>query len=232
MSDYKISGSGTICGGEYTAIEASGSTHLDGDIKCTSMRTSGSCHGKANLCCEGAIHSSGSFSCEGDVKAQEMHSSGSTTCSSFSGGVLSCSGVFRCLGKMDAERVDASGAFHCGNLEAETLKLSGAINVDGQINTGEVDIRLASTLCCRAGSVVGGKISIRPEARGFFRLFHIGSFCTELIEGDELTLDSVEADTVRAENVRVGKGCRIKRLEYSGNAEIDPAAVVGESIKL
>jgi cytoskeletal protein CcmA (bactofilin family) len=55
---------------------------------------------------------------------------------------------------------------------------------------------------------------------------------TELIEGDEISLEWTKAKTVRGKQVTIGEGCEIERVEYSQSLEVDEAAEVKEQVKL
>jgi hypothetical protein len=48
----------------------------------------------------------------------------------------------------------------------------------------------------------------------------------ESIEGDEITLEGVETPLVVGKNVRIGEGCRIGTVRYSGVLEVSENAAV------
>lgn len=232
MNDCKLSGSQEIGGGEYARVSGSGSLKINGSIKCEEMRISGSCKVEGSIDCENEIYCSGSFSADGKIAAKEFGVSGSSSFGGFSGGILKCSGSICVKGDIKAKEVEQSGSLSCKNLEADSLDLSGKIAADGQINSEKVRIKLSCISDSRAESVVGSKIkiysAIGSRVFGFIRSY----FETQTIEGDDIDLDYVVADCVRGKDIRIGKHCRIKRVEASGSLYVDDKAEVGEKVKI
>ena len=72
--DIRISGSGTITGGDYNNISISGGGKWNGDVECTSFRVSGGAKGNGDIKASQEIAVSGSFKsqsavyCGGSVK--------------------------------------------------------------------------------------------------------------------------------------------------------------------
>ena len=58
------------------------------------------------------------------------------------------------------------------------------------------------------------------------------SVVTDTIEADEVDLESTRARIVRGVNIRIGKGCEIDRIEYSGTIEHEPSAVIREIVQI
>jgi len=48
----------------------------------------------------------------------------------------------------------------------------------------------------------------------------------ETVEGDEVFLENTRADVVRGSKVTIGRGCRVKRVEYAESLEVDESAQV------
>lgn len=76
MENIKISGAGTVVGGEYDEISISGSGKIKGRTKCNTLKSSGS------ICCDetlevNVLKTSGSAKFEGDLKVNEGKTSGS-----------------------------------------------------------------------------------------------------------------------------------------------------------
>ena len=53
-----------------------------------------------------------------------------------------------------------------------------------------------------------------------------GSFECESIEGDEITLEKATCALVSGKNIKIGAGCVIEKLVYSGDVDISSSAVV------
>ncbi len=62
--------------------------------------------------------------------------------------------------------------------------------------------------------------------------FGKGEFESTLIEGDNLFLEGVKADTVRGSVVRIGEDCVIDKVEYSDTIRIAENSMVKEQVEL
>lgn len=247
--DMNISGSSTMPGGEYGSVSISGAGKINGSLKCTGLHCSGAAriHGSAD--CSGEIRSSGSVKIEGSAHCQSLSASGSLIVDaeltvqqqSHSSGSVHVSG------HLTADEIHASGsldaqAVHCrefkcsgacriaGDLEAETAVLSGAAEIGGLLNAEAVE--LAPSRYVHIGAIGGSSIRIHQrDTTTLFGLFRTNSGCAKIgsIEGDEIALEYVEAETVRGRNVHIGAGCKIGRVEYSGTLTAEPGTV-GQSV--
>ena len=70
MNDIRISGSGSVGGGEYNSVHISGSGRIDGAVTCKTYASSGSSRVKGGIKCDefassGASHIEGSVDCSG-----------------------------------------------------------------------------------------------------------------------------------------------------------------------
>jgi hypothetical protein len=60
----------------------------------------------------------------------------------------------------------------------------------------------------------------------------VGRIKVDSIEGDNITIDYVEAKFIRGDNVIIGKNCIIDKVEYRDEIEISDSAIVKEVIQL
>lgn len=122
----------------------------------------------------------------------------------------------------------------------------------GLINAESVIIRFDGHSSVKA--IGGSTVDIAPdgtktpdeEKTTEFKLFGIflfkkktvskgkraGTFECESIEGDEIALEKVTCARVSGKNIRVGAGCVIEKLVYSGNVDISADAVVKSTEKM
>ena len=248
--DMKISGSSTMPGGEYERVSISGAGKIKGDLRCASLHCSGAAKIQGDVDCTGEIRSSGAGKIEGSAQCESLSSSGA-----FSVGagltvqtLVAGSGSLQVAEQLTADEIRSTGsldagcihcrAFSCsgfckvsGDLEAETAVLTGAAEIGGLLNAETVEI--SANRAVRISAVGGSSIRIlRKDAASFLGLFRTGSGCAKIgsIEGDEIELEAVEAEIVRGRNVRIGEGCRIGCVEYSGTLTADPGTV-GKSVQ-
>jgi cytoskeletal protein CcmA (bactofilin family) len=228
-SNVSISGAGTVGGGVYNKVSISGAGKVNGDLEAEQVKISGA--GKINGNVKAKTFSaSGSFKVEADVDASE----------------LKCSGAGKILGKAKADNFKASGSVAIGSVQAKQFKVSGSCRVegdveaerfradgsfliDGLLNADQVEVTLYDD--SKAREIGGTQITIvRATPRGGRTGFGWGSRSatleTDSVEGDDIYLEGTRADVVRGKQVKIGPGCRVKTVEYSGSLQIDPDAQV------
>lgn len=237
--DMKISGSGTVAAGEYDHIRISGSAKLGGSIRCQSFHCSGSAH------CEGGIEAvkeikvSGSAHFDQTVSAEEISVSGSAKIDEkcTAKGTLRISGSLRCDGEIKGNSVTVSGAARAASIEAEDVFVGGMITCEGLLNAENIEIKMSGAHS-EIGSIGGSKIRIYPERhqKKITRLPLLSKMLgsgrrndlsvKDSIEGDEIALEMVTAQTVVGRIVAIGEGCHIELVQYSEAIEISPDATV------
>ena len=135
MTDYNISGSGSISGGEYDNIGVSGSCTMSGHVKCKSMCVSGSCRG------------------DGDVVCAQFKGSGSVRAHSITADKIECSGSLSC-DELKAQSIGASGSVKTDSIEADRLVCSGdRVFIGEGCEIGRVEY--GTSYECAKGSTVG-----------------------------------------------------------------------------
>ena len=236
--DMKISGSGVVSEGEYENIKISGSGRLDGRVRCKNLYASGSVRGDF-LECRGEFGISGSGGFSEDVKSGRVSVSGSV---SFGGDLIAedeieCSGSMKCKKNIKSDAFYLSGsASVAGDIEAETVRVSGVLNCPGLINAEEITIKFDRGM--DIGSIGGSRITIVKDRRSgmFFNIFSLGRHAGTVrisgaIEGDVIELENVHTPAVTGNNVKIGDGCKIELVRYSGEIEISDKAMVGRTEK-
>lgn len=248
--NMSISGSSSMPGGEYDKVTISGAGHVRGALRCTRLHCSGAAEVEGDVCCAEEIRGSGAVRIAGSAQCGQLSASGSfhvdtsmqvRARASVSGSVqigtqltadeISTSGCLQ-AGSVRCRSYSGSGSCRiAGDLEAESVSLSGGVEIGGLLNAESV--ALSPNRLVRIGAIGGGQIRIVSEnVPGFLGLFHSNPGCARIgtIEGDDVELEYVEAEIVRGRNVRIGKGCRIGRVEYSAALTAEPGTV-GEQVQ-
>jgi cytoskeletal protein CcmA (bactofilin family) len=133
-------------------------------------------------------------------------------------------GVCKISGDLDADGICMDGQLSVsGNATAENAKIDAAFNVDGTFNVGSLDLKFHYKSVIK--EVVGGKMRI-------YRGIGTATFRAELIEGDEVDIENSDVKVIRGDNVTIGKGCTVDKVEYSDVLNVHPKAKVKEKIKL
>lgn len=246
--NYHCASAGVISGGEYGEIHVSGGLKITGDVVCDSLHVSGSVKAASDLTC-GELCTSGSLATEGSLTAENAKISGGvkvennlniTQRLSQSGGLkvegdvelaeAELSGGLTCGGHLKAGTLSISGGLKCGgDVSAETFSCSGKAEISGLLNAETIVLTL------------GGRSEIENigctslKVKKDFSVLGIGAksgLTVESIEGDTIELECTQAEVVRGKNVKVGKKCKIGRVEYSETLEILDGGEVEEQVKV
>lgn len=237
IGDYRVSGSGVLDGGCYNRINCSGVCKVSSDLACRELHSSGSFRAFGNVDCAGEIRTSGAFQCDGNVAAGDFTGSGSTRIDgNLKSGLLNVPGSLKVGGSISAGEMRVSGSLKAGgDCEADSFSASGSFTVGGIINAERVNIRL-DRAHSTVGSIGGAQVTItRSTAAGFLSEIikpGYGVLSCGSIEGDQVDLTGVRAETVRGAKVVIRSGCVIDRVEYSENCSIDGDAQVGSCVKI
>jgi len=237
LGDLKISGTGTSSGGVYNNVSISGSGEISSDIECDKFTISGSGHLGGSLKAK-AITISGSAKIDGNAECKErLKISGSSKL----GGDVKC-GEFKVSGdshiskSLSADHVYISGSVKIsGDCNAEEFTTEGGFNIGGLLNAGVIDLHL-HPWGSRAKEIGGERIYVKRSIYGRFLkafIFHNKySLETGTIEGDDIYLEGTKAQVVRGTNIKIGEGCEIDLVEYTGTFEQTSDTVVKENRKI
>lgn len=217
----RISGAGSIAGGEYTSVVVSGSGRVTGELDCDELRVSGT------LVCEGPVKArqikvSGTIDFLGDVATESATVSGSSTFhAALRADRLKVSGSTEVTGALTGGTVDLTGGLKVGgDCEVERFEAVGGFSIGGLLSADTISVKMHGP--CRVGEIGGGSIEFREGYRAW------GDFAAALglvgrkgleatsVEGDHVLLERAKVDTVRGRDVTLGKGCEVGLVEYSG----------------
>jgi cytoskeletal protein CcmA (bactofilin family) len=140
-------------------------------------------------------------------------------------------------GGFSGEELDVEGYLSVAeNCQAETCVMDGGFTINGLLNAGTIQIKLHGS--CRAKEIGGDAIRVKKGKNRFWAMpsFPFVSFTPKLtadtIEGDEIYLEATQARIVRGNNVAIGPGCEIERVEYKGVFQQDKGARVTSNEKM
>lgn len=236
LNDVKILGSGSISQGEYNNVKVAGSGQILGNIKANDIKVSGSGDFQGNIITKG-IKCSGSMSCNGTVKSSDILK-------------VNGSGIFKedLKGK---EIILNGGSSISGNVSFENMISKGSCEINGSCEGEEFNsfgyIRINELLAADKINIVpegesyikeigGEEITIKSEQKKKFMFLKFsfssdGFISCEIIEGDKITLENTKCKIVRGENITIGRGCEIGKIEYTGELNItDDKSIVGEKV--
>lgn len=151
---------------------------------------------------------------------------------------LKASGVATIDGNLRIKTMDVDGVVtvHGSKVEADRIVCDGVLTADGQVSADTIN----ANGFINAKEIVGDHISIQSYTRSFFfRMWvklkeAVGSHDyskVDLIEATTINLRGVHAHTVSGQDITIGPGCRIDKVDASGSLSIDQDAEVREVIE-
>lgn len=220
----RMSGSVHVEGAaSFGTLSASGACSFGSGCEVGAAIFSGACETEGALHCEKTLRISGSCKAEQDVSCAGGVVSGKLSARALHAETLEVPGVLKIEEDVEAERFESSGAVKIsGLLNAEKITLS----LGNRGNTGAAEMEIGSIGC--------GVLKVQRYAakRGLFGRSYEPVVKVGTIEGDTLELENTVAEVVRGKNVRIGTGCKIERVEYSGTFERAENAEIEKILKI
>ncbi|WP_234414244.1 bactofilin family protein [Paenibacillus sp. CAA11] len=230
--DLIVSGMTTSAGGSFNVVKIDGMGKVNGDLNCVSMDVNGTLKMQGGITGE-QVSINGMGTVEGTVECDSLRIDGMATIQ----GMVQCSelkvnGKGKFQGNVHGERLSIDGsAVVEGDVECELFGSAGTINIQGLLNAGTVEIRLNGS--SEVKEIGGEHIRIsNPDHVRFWKQLGLGGvprMKADVIEGDEVYLENTHADKVRGARIYIGRGCKIRQVEYTETYEQDPDASVGSS---
>jgi len=234
-----IAGSGKISGGVYESIRIAGTAKINGDVEAKTIKIAGSCRIDGSAKAE-ELSIAGTCKVTGSVVADEMKTAGSSFVErDVKADIFKCAGSQKIGGRLSAKYARISGSCRVGgDVEADKFISEGSFKIAGLLSADEIDIRLGGN--SRAREIGGERISVRRKSDGWLPEiikwaiggWGAGILETDLIEGDQVSLEWTRAKAVHGKQIVIGEGCEIERVEYSESLEVDDSAKVRERVKI
>ncbi len=127
-------------------------------------------------------------------------------------------GVVESKGAIEAEEIIVKGCLkNTHTINAEHVYIT---DKEGRGHFNEIG---ASTVCIQ-----------REDARykwlRFFRWGRRGIASGELIEADNITIEYATVKVLRGHDIKIGKACKVDKVEYTGTLTVDEKADVKETV--
>jgi len=251
-----IAGAGRIGGGTYQSVKVAGSGTIEGDVRAETISAAGSCTIRGSVEAE-EVKVAGSGRIAGNVRAEEFRvelkadivkSSGSLRVGqSLRGSFVKTSGSLTVGGDVEADKFVAEGSFEIGGLltaDEIEIRLGGDCSAR-EIGGERIEVRQKSPRFRPEDLERKVERKVKEKARAKRWRFEelglglsltgfggYGTLEAEVIEGDEIYLESTKAGVVRGKRVVIGPDCEIGRVEYEESLDVDESAHVGEEQKV
>lgn len=214
MEDLNVFSKKVIGGGEYNHLNLYGSCKVTGDIKAESADVFGSARFEKSAEIK-KISVKGACKFLGPVKTENMSLYGSTKFEDeVSVKELTIYGATKFFKKVHrSEKIMVYGAVKVDTLEADYIRIQGAIHCKGELNADKIEINSDSNNNIYINEMVGEEIICKKKSK-LFSFRSSGKIQVNVIEGDKIYLENVEAKVVRGKHVKIGPDCVIDHVEY------------------
>ncbi len=229
--NVRVDGAGVVGGNSFGDVTINGTGTIASGVTAGKVVINGSGSAEGELTAE-SIAVNGSARLQGPIHVGELTASGAATIvSDLDVRRLRVRGSVDVGGDIRAVDIDLQGGLKCGgDCEAETLIGGGGVEVSGLLNAGRMDLRLYGR--CRAREIGGERISVKASKKvGWLRSLTDTRLTADSIEADDVVLEYTTVKVVRGHNVRLGKGCEIGLVEYTGTLVKSDDVTLGEARK-
>lgn len=241
----KILGEGTYAGGDFSkariignanvvgcvnaeTVRVVGEVEIDGDVTAEKVRTVGKLEIKGNFSAE-KLRITGEVEISGNAKVAKSKIVGKT---SIDGTYVSedtkITGEVKIKENVTCKKIKNLGSISTeGNVTAEEFYSQGSCEIEGLLTAENVILKLQRKT--KIKEIGGTNILVKKKylfAKTDSRLV------ADIIEGDEISLESTTANVVRGNSVTIGKGCNIKLVEYSDDFKQHESSIVDKAIKI
>ncbi|SES91027.1 hypothetical protein SAMN05421676_10288 [Salinibacillus kushneri] len=189
----KVLGNGSYPGGDYDKIKVTGQVEISGDVYSQHTKIIGECRVKGNATKE-QVQVTGKLNVDEELNSHTIKGTGELNVKQ----------------SVKANTLDMRGFVHCsGNVELEKMDLKGGFTITGLLNVGDLLVNL-QVAPSSVGEIGGEKIMIKSKSI----LKKSYTLEAEVIEGDSIYLEHTTAKIVRGNDVEIGPGCHIEKVEY------------------
>lgn len=235
LINMDIAGTGKIPGGTFGNVNISGVGKIMGDVKGRELNVAGMGTALKDINFD-FINISGTFKSNGMVAVNDkIDINGTAKINAFQGENIEINGNVTILESMRFNKAVVNGrAKVIGSCEGSAFICDGSVSIGGLLSADKVAINLRGK--CSAKEVGGEEITIKNDSSVIVKLLGFScefwqlkkEFTCENIEGDKIYLENTICDTVRGEEIVIGKGCKIKKIEYYGSLNINEESIVGD----
>lgn len=233
-SDVRMIGEGSSSGGAFRKIRIMGQGRLDGEASCQTFRCTGDSSILGQLSASsfkllGNMHIEGGLSGDSASTLGELRVDGTLQVR-----LMKLIGAMRVGQHLRGEKLKCAGQLEIqGDSTAEQIRIRGVIMAGGAVNAEHIRIKLNGP--SHARELCGAQIDVQQAFLSWFPSFRSRrisrTLTVDLIEGDNIRLEHVEAKVVRGRRVTIGPGCQIGLVEYTEKYKEHHTAKVGESVR-
>lgn len=211
--------------GTYGRISCAGDLRMTGKVQAESIKSAGDLVASGDVLVESmSIYGNATF--RANLKASSVSAFGDLE----SRGIMDISEL-KVYGSMKGKVLNIEKSTVNGDigsaeeLNSDSIEVNGELHIEGAMNIGTGVLNImghssVSEIFCQNLKVNGDGGSYKGILAGLISMGKGGRLDVRLIEGDDIYLENTTCDIVRGKNIKVGRGSRIRRVEYQESLEI------------
>ncbi|MBS5937250.1 MAG: hypothetical protein E6248_09955 [Clostridium sp.] len=236
MNNIDINGLGSINGGNYDNVEINGLGTINSDLICEefSVNGKGKTLGRINT---KSMDVNGLLTCYEDIEVKDPFEINGVLSSKggLKGDRVIVNGRASFDKSVNIDRVEVNGDFYVGkDCECGSFYSDGRVRVKGLLSGDNIELNLSLTN--EIEEIGGETLNVRKARRLIRVLFFTKSrkskLISNVIEADDIYLEHTKCNVVRGKNIKIGDGCDIGKIEYSGELIINGNSKIREKFKV
>ncbi len=225
-----VAGVGKIPSGDYDNINISGLGTICGDVHANKVDVSGKGKSLGGIDCK-YLYVSGTFKGEENVRSsKEINISGLAKFISIDCDYIYVSGKISLDKDLNFNKVSIEGWLTVlENCQGQEFIVDGKVNIKGLLSADKIDISIRGKNYIK--EIGGEEISIKDGGKVTVKILGLSKTISsymecDLIEGDKIDIENTRCKVIRGENIIIGEGCVIDKVECSGDLSIDKKSEV------
>jgi len=246
--EITVAGSGQFEGDiEVRKITITGSCNIEGKLEADRVISRGGLTVDRDMKAP-TVKSYGSLAVDGSIIAEDLYFAGSSEVEeNVEAENFTSRGSFRVGGLLTADEIDIwlgseNSAAEVGGSKVKIRKRGPSLEFDSEkikggvenLETGldRIGEKLGFSLDLDEDKITRGITKFGEKVNYYVKEIGSGKFESSTIEGDDVSLEGVKAETVRGAVVKIGEDCVIDKVEYSDTIEVAEGATVEEQVRL
>lgn len=232
LRNLVINGSSSTTGGDFDKVTIRGEGTVFGDVKSDLISIYGQGTFRNNVLVD-TMKVMGQTDVNGSLKADNLKIYGQLEVSKTSEiKQLKVRGEVDFLQHLNGERVDNKGSLKVnGNVTCDHFLSKGECKIDGLLSAEEINLKLLLATS-RITEIGGAKVSVNRHHFPWGINFRMkkAHLVTTVVEADDVYLEYTTAKVVRGNHVKIGPGCDIDLVEYTGSIKVSPGSTVRSEV--
>lgn len=236
MNNIDINGLGSINGGNYSDVSINGFGTVTSDLTCEDISVNGKGKTLGKITTK-SMNVNGFLTCCDDIEVKEPFEINGVLSSKggLKGESIVVNGKSSFEKSVNVDKIQVNGDFYTGgDCQCEEFLSEGRVRVKGLLSGDNIELSLSwnNEINEIGGEIVKVKRTEKIYRFLFFSKTSRSKLISNIIEADDIYLEYTKCNVVRGRNIKIGDGCHIDKVEYSGELTINGDSNIKEKLKV